>query len=145
MAHNLHDTRQQLTLKSGKTATYYSLPKLAETFPNVKRLPISIRIVLESVLRNCDGKKVTEEHIKELAAWRPTAARTLEIPFVVARIVLQDFTGVPLLADLAAMRGVAAKLGKNPKIIEPLVPVDLWSTIRYKSITTARLIRLTSI
>ena len=125
MAHNLHDTRQQLTLKSGKTATFYSLPKLAETFPNVKRLPISIRIVLESVLRNCDGKKVTEEHIKELAAWQPTAARTLEIPFVVARIVLQDFTGVPLLADLAAMRGVAAKLGKNPKIIEPLVPVDL--------------------
>ena len=125
MAHNLHDTRQQLTLKSGKTATYYSLPKLAEAFPNVKRLPISIRIVLESVLRNCDGKKVTEEHIKELAAWQPTAARTLEIPFVVARIVLQDFTGVPLLADLAAMRGVAAKLGKNPKVIEPLVPVDL--------------------
>ena len=125
MAHNLHDTRQQLTLKSGKTATYYSLPKLAEAFPNVKRLPISIRIVLESVLRNCDGKKVTEEHIKELAAWKPTAARTLEIPFVVARIVLQDFTGVPLLADLAAMRGVAARLGKNPKIIEPLVPVDL--------------------
>ena len=125
MAHNLHDTRQQLTLKSGKTATYYSLPKLAEAFPNVKRLPISIRIVLESVLRNCDGKKVTEEHIKELAAWKPTAARTLEIPFVVARIVLQDFTGVPLLADLAAMRGVAAKLGKNPKVIEPLVPVDL--------------------
>ena len=125
MAHNLYDTRQQLTLKSGKTATYYSLPKLAEAFPNVKRLPISIRIVLESVLRNCDGKKVTEEHIKELAAWKPTAARTLEIPFVVARIVLQDFTGVPLLADLAAMRGVAARLGKNPKIIEPLVPVDL--------------------
>ena len=125
MAHNLYDTRQQLTLKSGNTATYYSLPKLAEKFPNVKRLPISIRIVLESVLRNCDGKKVTEEHIKQLASWQPTAARTDEIPFVVARIVLQDFTGVPLLADLAAMRGVAAKLGKNPKVIEPLVPVDL--------------------
>ena len=125
MAHNLYDTRQQLTLKSGKTATYYSLPKLAETFPNVKRLPFSIRIVLESVLRNCDGKKVVEEHIKELAGWKPNAARTFEIPFVVARIVLQDFTGVPLLADLAAMRGVAAKLGKNPKVIEPLVPVDL--------------------
>ncbi len=125
MAHNPHHTRQQLTLKSGKTATYYSLPKLAETFPNVKRLPISIRIVLESVLRNCDGKKVVEEHIKELASWQPNATRTNEIPFVVARIVLQDFTGVPLLADLAAMRGVAAKLGKDPKVIEPLVPVDL--------------------
>ena len=125
MAHNLHNTRQQLTLKSGKTAHYYSLPKLAETYPNVKRLPISIRIVLESVLRNCDGKKVVEEHIKELAGWQPNAERTAEIPFVVARIVLQDFTGVPLLADLAAMRGVAAKLGKDPKVIEPLVPVDL--------------------
>ncbi|HEY8555511.1 MAG TPA: aconitate hydratase AcnA, partial [Burkholderiales bacterium] len=89
------------------------------------RLPVSIRIVLESVLRNCDGKKVTEEHVRQLAAWAPNAPRTQEIPFVVARIVLQDFTGVPLLCDLAAMRGVAARLGKNPKIIEPLVPVDL--------------------
>ncbi|MBL0125586.1 MAG: aconitate hydratase AcnA [Betaproteobacteria bacterium] len=125
MPHNLHNTHQTLTLKSGKTANYYSLPKLAETFPNVKRLPVSIRIVLESVLRNCDGKKVSEEHIKQLASWQPNAARTDEIPFVVARIVLQDFTGVPLLADLAAMRGVANKMGKNPKVIEPLVPVDL--------------------
>ncbi|MEO8104654.1 MAG: aconitate hydratase AcnA, partial [Betaproteobacteria bacterium] len=104
---------------------YYSLPKLAETYPNVKRLPVSIRIVLESVLRNCDGKKVSEEHIKQLAGWQPNSARTDEIPFVVARIVLQDFTGVPLLADLAAMRGVASRMGKNPKVIEPLVPVDL--------------------
>ncbi len=86
---------------------------------------MSIRIVLESVLRNCDGKKVTEEHIRQLAGWAPTAARTDEIPFVVARVVLQDFTGVPLLCDLAAMRGVAHRMGKNPKVIEPLVPVDL--------------------
>ncbi|MEP7155794.1 MAG: aconitate hydratase AcnA [Betaproteobacteria bacterium] len=125
MPHNLHNTYQSLTLKSGKTTHFYSLPKLAEVFPNVKRLPVSIRIVLESVLRNCDGKKVAEEHIKQLASWQPTASRTDEIPFVVARIVLQDFTGVPLLADLAAMRGVASKMGKNPKVIEPLVPVDL--------------------
>ncbi len=125
MPHNLHNTYQSLTLKSGKTAHFYSLPKLAEVFPNVKRLPVSIRIVLESVLRNCDGKKVSEEHVKQLASWQPTAGRTDEIPFVVARIVLQDFTGVPLLADLAAMRGVANKMGKNPKLIEPLVPVDL--------------------
>ena len=81
--------------------------------------------MLESVLRNCDGKKVTAEHIKEVANWAPAGARTLEIPFVVARVVLQDFTGVPLLADLAAMRNVAADMGKNPKAIEPLVPVDL--------------------
>ncbi len=91
----------------------------------ISRLPVSIRIVLESVLRNCDGKKVTEQHVRQLAGWQPNAARTEEIPFVVARIVLQDFTGVPLLADLAAMRDAAANLGKNPKIIEPLVPVDL--------------------
>jgi aconitate hydratase len=81
--------------------------------------------VLESVLRNCDGKKVTEEHVKQLANWGATAERTDEIPFVVARVVLQDFTGVPLLADLAAMRNVAYKMGKNAKKIEPLVPVDL--------------------
>src|SRR6185503_16555734 len=103
-----------------------SLPALEQAgVGKISRLPVSIRIVLESVLRNCDGKKVTEEHVRQLANWAPTATRTNEIPFVVARIVLQDFTGVPLLCDLAAMRGVAAKLGKNPKVIEPLVPVDL--------------------
>jgi aconitate hydratase len=125
MTHNLHNTRQAFTTAAGKTGHFYSLPELAKTFPTVKRLPVSIRIVLESVLRNCDGKKVSDHHIKQLANWQPTAARTDEIPFVLARIVLQDFTGVPLLADLAAMRGVAHKMGKNPKIIEPLVPVDL--------------------
>ncbi|MCA3835752.1 aconitate hydratase AcnA, partial [Burkholderia sp.] len=90
-----------------------------------ERLPVSIRIVLESVLRNYDGKKITEEHIEQLANWKPTAKRVDEIPFVVSRVVLQDFTGVPLLADIAAMRGVAERTGKNPKKIEPLVPVDL--------------------
>ncbi|SDR65439.1 aconitate hydratase [Opitutus sp. GAS368] len=104
---------------------FYSLPELARQFPGVARLPVSIRLVLEAVLRNCDGKRVMESNIKELANWKPTEARTAEIPFVVARIVLQDFTGVPLLVDLAAMRSAVAKLGKNPKIIEPLVPVDL--------------------
>src|SRR5437867_4738986 len=121
MPHNLHNTLQ--SFKHGK---FYSLPALGKALNvKVERLPVSIRIVLESVLRNCDGKKVTEEHVKELANWRPAAQRLDEIPFVVARIVLQDFTGVPLLVDLAAMRGVAQKMGKNPKVIEPLVPVDL--------------------
>jgi len=121
MAHNLHDTLQPL--KGGK---FYSLPRLGKSLGvKIERLPVSIRIVLESVLRNCDGKKVTEEHVRQLASWKPNAARTDEIPFVLARIVLQDFTGVPLLCDLAAMRGVAQKMGKNPKVIEPLVPVDL--------------------
>jgi aconitate hydratase len=81
--------------------------------------------VLESVLRNCDGKKITVEHVRQLANWSPVAPRTGEVPFVVARILLQDFTGVPLLCDLAAMRGAAARMGKDPQIIEPLVPVDL--------------------
>ena len=108
------------------TGQFHSLPALGKTLGvEIARLPVSIRLVLESVLRNCDGKKVTEEHVRELAAWRPNAERTAEIPFIVARIVLQDFTGVPLLADLAAMRNVADKMGQNPKKIEPLVPVDL--------------------
>ena len=120
------NSRQSFTLASGKPGTLYSLPALEKAgVGNIPRLPVSIRIVLESVLRNCDGKKVTEQHVRELANWQPNAERTQEIPFVVARIVLQDFTGVPLLADLAAMRDAAAKQGKDPKIIEPLVPVNL--------------------
>jgi aconitate hydratase len=123
-SHAFAATRKTFKTASGKTGQFYSLPALAKQFPNVARLPISMRIVLESVLRNCDGKKVTAEHVAELANWQPRAERTQEIPFVVSRVVLQDFTGVPLLADLAAMRSVALKLGKNPKSIEPLVPVD---------------------
>ena len=122
---NAFNTLKSFQPGAGKTGQYYSLPALAETFPNVKRLPVSIRIVLESVLRNVDGKKVTEEHVKELASWKPNGARTEEIPFILARIVLQDFTGVPVLADLAAMRSVAARMGKDAKSVEPLVPVDL--------------------
>jgi aconitate hydratase len=125
MAHNAFKTLKDFELKSGKTGQFYSLPALARTFPNVARLPVSIRIVLEAVLRNVDGRKVTEQHVEQLAGWRPNDKRTDEIPFIVARVVLQDFTGVPLLADLAAMRSIAAKMGKNPKRIEPLVPVDL--------------------
>jgi len=125
MAHNLHKTLKEFDSGSGK-GKFYSLPQLGKAL-NIKvdRLPVSIRIVLESVLRNYDGKKIAEEHITQLANWKPTAARVDEIPFVVSRVVLQDFTGVPLLADIAAMRGVAQRAGKNPKSIEPLVPVDL--------------------
>ena len=124
-AHAFASTLQTFQTAAGKTGKFYSLPALTAQFPTVKRLPVSIRIVLESVLRNCDGKKVTVEHVEQLAHWAPQAERSAEIPFVVARVVLQDFTGVPLLADLAAMRSVAVKLGKDPKAIEPLVPVDL--------------------
>ncbi|MDE2504506.1 MAG: aconitate hydratase AcnA [Burkholderiales bacterium] len=111
--------------RSGRAGRFYSLPALARRFPGVARLPYSLRIVLESVLRNCDGAKITPEHVAQLAQWRPQAERSAEIPFVVARIVLQDFTGVPLLADLAAMRNAAARMGRDPRRIEPLVPVDL--------------------
>ncbi|TFW19343.1 aconitate hydratase AcnA [Massilia arenosa] len=126
MSRNTLNTLKDFKLAGGKKGQFYSLPALEKSLGvNISRLPVSIRIVLESVLRNCDGKKVTEEHVRQLANWGPTAARTDEIPFVVARVVLQDFTGVPLLADLAAMRNVAQKQGVNPKKIEPLVPVDL--------------------
>ena len=126
MSHNLFNTLQEFSPAAGKKAKFYSLPALERAgIGRISRLPVCIRIVLEAVLRNVDGKKVTEEHVRQLAGWQPNAPRTEEIPFVVARIVLQDFTGVPLLADLAAMRGVTGKMGRNPKVIEPLVPVDL--------------------
>ncbi|KAB0584213.1 aconitate hydratase AcnA [Ideonella dechloratans] len=124
-SHPFAKTLDTFKTASGKSGRFYSLPKLARQFPNVKRLPVSLRIVLEAVLRQCDGQRVTREHVQQLAQWQPNAPRNEEIPFVVARVVLQDFTGVPLLADLAAMRNVAAELGKPPSAIEPLVPVDL--------------------
>ncbi len=126
MSNNTLNTLKEFTISGNKKGKFYSLPALEKKLGvKISRLPVSIRIVLESVLRNCDGKKVTEEHVKQLANWKANGERTDEIPFVVSRVVLQDFTGVPLLADLAAMRNVAASLGKNPKNIEPLVPVDL--------------------
>ncbi|WP_028605887.1 aconitate hydratase [Ottowia thiooxydans] len=124
-SHAFSATRKSFKTASGKSGELYSLPALARKYPNIHRLPVSLRIVLESVLRHCDGLKVTTEHVEQLANWKPNAPRTDEIPFTVARVVLQDFTGVPLLADLAAMRSTARSLGKDPKKIEPLVPVDL--------------------
>jgi len=121
---NPFNTLQTFTA-NGATHKFYSLPELEKAGFAIKKLPVSIRLVLESLLRNADGKRVSEQAIRDLAGWQPTSPRTEEIPFVVARIVLQDFTGVPLLVDLAAMRSAVARIGKNPKIIEPLVPVDL--------------------
>ncbi|MES2879928.1 MAG: aconitate hydratase [Pseudomonadota bacterium] len=126
MIHDPFGALQDFRFASGKEARYYALSALeAAGVGPVSRLPVSLRIVLESLLRHCDGRKITEAHVRQLAAWQPHAPRSSEVPFVVARILLQDFTGVPLLCDLAAMRGVAQRFGKNPKIIEPLVPVDL--------------------
>jgi len=124
--HTLFNSLRSTTTQSGQKVTYYSLPALEEAGVGpVSKLPVSIRIVLEAVLRNFDGKRVSENDIRTLANWNAKTPVSDEIPFVVARIVLQDFTGVPLLVDLAAMRHAVAKLKKNPKLIEPLVPVDL--------------------
>jgi aconitate hydratase len=120
------DSLQTFSSAAGPVGRFYSLPQLEKNGVGpISRLPHSIRIVLESVLRNCDGQKITEDDVRELANWKPTGKRHEEIPFVVARVLLQDFTGVPLLVDLAAMRSACARLGKNTGIIEPLVPVDL--------------------
>jgi aconitate hydratase len=125
-SHNLFNTRKIFQLSGSSQGVLYSLPALeAAGVGKISRLPVCIRIVLEAVLRNYDNKKITEAHVRQLANWQPNAPRSEEIPFVVARIVLQDFTGVPLLVDLAAMRDAAALMGKDPKIIEPLVPVNL--------------------
>jgi aconitate hydratase len=126
MPHNTFNTLDSFDLGNGKTGQFYSLPKLEQAgIGPVSKLPVSIRVVLESVLRNIDGKKISEKDVRALANWGATAERTEEIPFMVARVLLQDFTGVPLLVDLAAMRSAAERAGKDPKIIEPLVPVDL--------------------
>src|SRR3989449_11226425 len=104
MAHNPYDSLQRFTTPAGKTGQFYSLPALeAAGLGKISRLPVSIRIVLESVLRNVDGQKVTERDVRALANWNAKSPAPEEIPFVVARIVLQDFTGLPLLVDLAAM------------------------------------------
>ena len=126
MPHNTFNTLDSFDRGDGRRGQFYSLPKLAAAgVGNVSKLPVSIRIVLESVLRNVDGRKITENDVRTLANWQARAERTDEIPFMVARVLLQDFTGVPLLVDLAAMRSAASRAGADPKIIEPLVPVDL--------------------
>jgi aconitate hydratase len=125
MTNEFH-TLQKFDSGTGQNSYLHSLPALEQQgIGPISRLPVSIRIVLESVLRNCDGKKVRRKDVETLANWNAKATANEEIPFVVARIVLQDFTGVPLVVDLAAMRSAVKRLGGDPKIIEPLVPVDL--------------------
>jgi aconitate hydratase len=120
------DSLQTFSSPAGPVGQFHSLPKLEKDGVGpISRLPHSIRVVLESVVRNCDRERITEDDVRELANWQPNGNRVEEIPFVVARVLLQDFTGVPLLVDLAAMRSAVARLGKNTGVIEPLVPVDL--------------------
>ncbi|MBM3183721.1 MAG: aconitate hydratase AcnA, partial [Chlamydiae bacterium] len=114
------------TLQSLKKHRFYSLPALEKKgFSAISRLPVSLRIILESLLRNCDGKKVKEQDIVQLAKYNPKKPSHSDVPFCVARVILQDFTGVPLLVDLAAMRDAVKEKGIDPKRIEPKVPVDL--------------------
>jgi len=116
--------RDQFETGSG-TATLYRLSRLEEQgLTKVDRLPYSIRVLLESALRNCDGKLVEEKDVRNLASWTPTPAE-VEIPFMPARVVLQDFTGVPALVDLAAMRSAMDRMGGDPQKINPLIPADL--------------------
>src|SRR5437667_1087266 len=123
---NLFNSIQTFQPARGQSAQYYSLSTVGrEGVGPISGLPVSIRIVLESVLRNFDGEKITEDDVRTVANWQPNGERTEEVPFVVARVLLQDFTGVPLLVDLAAMRSAVVRLNKNPGVIEPLVPVDL--------------------
>ena len=126
MANNAFNSLREFKLKSGKTGKYYSLAALEEAgLGKTSRLPVSLRVVLESVLRNCDGQRIGEDRVRELAGWQPNAPRTQEIPFVLARIMLQDMAGFPALNDFAAMRAEAKRQNFEPTRIEPLVPVDL--------------------
>ncbi len=120
------DTRQKLELNTGTTRTYCSLPTLEKSgIGRISRLPVSLRILLESVLRNHDGRRIDDADVEALARWEPNAQRTAEIPFVVGRVLLQDFTGVPLLVDLAAMRSAVRRRGGDLARVQPHVPVDL--------------------
>ena len=123
MSHNLYDSQQEFKFGAGKSGKYYSLPALEKAgVGKISRLPISLRVVLESALRNYDGKKITEAHLKSLASWKPTASRTQEVPIVVARVLLQDMTGVPLVVDFAAMREAAKAQGRIPASSNRCVP-----------------------
>ena len=123
--HNLFNSLQSFDY-AGVQRHYYSLPALEKAgLGRISRLPYSLRVMLESLLRNCDGKRVTEQHVRALADWQPHAKRETEIPFVVARILLQDMSGFPALNDLAMLRATADRLGADPALIEPLVPVDV--------------------
>ncbi len=126
MANDPLNTLREFKLKSGRSGNMYSLKALEEQgFGKTSRLPVSLRVVLESVLRNCDGQRISPDVVKKLANWQPNGERTTELPFVLARIMLQDMAGFPALNDFAAMRAEAKRQNFDPARIEPLVPVDL--------------------
>ncbi|MCW1294861.1 MAG: aconitase family protein, partial [Candidatus Parvarchaeum sp.] len=124
METNLQDTLSEFDL-NGKKIKYYSLPKLEESGYNISRLPFSVRIVLESLLRNVDGKSVKDKDVENIANWDPLNMNDNDVPFKVSRVLMQDFTGVPAVVDIAAIRDYVSKKGKDPAIVEPLMKVDL--------------------
>ncbi|HYE19976.1 MAG TPA: aconitate hydratase AcnA [Tepidisphaeraceae bacterium] len=122
---NPFNARQTLKTKAGDF-TYYRLAALQEAgVANIDKLPVSIKVLVESCLRNLDGFEVTEDDVKRVANWSPAGNEPREVPFKVARVILQDFTGVPCVVDLASMRSAMARAGGDPQKINPLVPVDL--------------------
>ncbi len=123
---NRFNSLRQLKTSSNNTGYFHSLENLEnQGFGNINRLPTTIKILLESAIRNYDGKMITEDQVEKIANWQPNEKRNIEIPFIASRILLQDYTGIPLLADLAAMRSLLDRLGINPKLIEPQVPTSL--------------------
>src|SRR6187549_3127644 len=122
---NPFGVRKTIETKSGKIGIYKILELEKQGLGNISQLPYSMRVLLESVVRNCDGYLVSEEDVRNMAAWSAACPAKTEIPFIPARVVLQDFTGVPCVVDLAAMRSAMRRLGGDPKKINPLVPVDL--------------------
>ncbi|MDD2942317.1 MAG: aconitate hydratase AcnA [bacterium] len=123
--HDYFSTQRSLELSDGSKVSYYSLPELEKAgFNHIAKLPYSLRVLLESALRNCDEFVFTKDHVAQLANWTPKGNRE-EVPYKPARVVLQDFTGVPAVVDLAAMRDAMTRLGGDPERINPLVPCDL--------------------
>ncbi len=123
---NPFGTRGSFPAGRGETATVFRLDRLEKAgLPSISRLPFSIRILLEAALRNCDGRITTEEDVEALARWNAKKPGSKEVPFLPARVILQDFTGVPAVVDLAAMRGTMERLGGDPARINPAIPVDL--------------------
>ena len=121
-----HDTlKTRRTLTGGKKYNYFSLPEAAKSLGDISRLPVSLKVLLENVLRFEDGTSYKVDDAKAVVGWLATAHSDKEVPFKPARILLQDFTGVPAVVDLAAMRDGITRLGGDPRKVNPLVPVDL--------------------
>ncbi len=124
VGHDTLKTRRTLTVE-GKGYDYFSLPEAAKTLGDISRLPVSLKVLLENTLRFEDGRSYKTDDAKAIVGWLEKASSTKEVPFKPARILLQDFTGVPAVVDLAAMRDGLTRLGGNPQKVNPLVPVDL--------------------